>query len=302
VAAFGYVSETRARERAALVDSGRYLIFSRGWMGAEGLAPLGLYVMDLKSGAVGRLFAEWEGTLPAQLTFDPEGRRLAWPMYDGIRIWDPDTDEVTLLAMDRVGRGPWVTWSPDGNQLLAPVFGSGRRGLALLDASARPWQSPFDGWVTGDPEHQMPAWRPGDDMVMVTRGDRLGLVDVTTGAAQPIALHGAEDLHLSAPAWSPDGSQVAVRVPYGPKHGVYVIESTNRAVERIVTARVTASLCWSPDGRWITYSDAGSLRAVEADSGKRITLTSGPGAGHGPYDFAPAWTEADLGAHLGLAR
>lgn len=56
-----------------------------------------------------------------------------------------------------------------------------------------------------------------------------------------------------------------------------------------------SAVAWSPDGKWLVYSMAGSLWKQRIDSGEAQELTAGPG-----YDYQPDWSSD--GKHIVFVR
>ncbi|MCE3286584.1 MAG: WD40-like beta Propeller containing protein [Gaiellaceae bacterium] len=93
------------------------------------------------------------------------------------------------------------------------------------------------------------------------------------------------------PAWSPGGEHIAL-VPGGRRSGVWVMRGTGKDQRRI-TAGTGDALHpgWSPDGRWMVFSDIGSSRSGFHD----VYLVRRNGSGlkrltRAPADeLMPAW-------------
>ena len=124
------------------------------------------------------------------------------------------------------------------------------------------------------------------------RGERshLQLFDIAAKKAEPLT-PGA--FNEQAPAWSPDGSQIAFIRRHGegdvdkaPNHDLFVIEARAGARERrltTTTAEEGGRPAWSPDGRSIAYLlgdelkysayDQNRLAVMPADGGQARVLT-----------------------------
>lgn len=79
-----------------------------------------------------------------------------------------------------------------------------------------------------------------------------------------------------APAWSPDGSKIAVAM----SGSIWIVDPSNGNARELTYSRKYHSMpAWSPDGRWIVYvaDDGGQtiqLEIVEVETGKSQPLTA----------------------------
>ncbi|MBN2149330.1 MAG: PD40 domain-containing protein [Anaerolineales bacterium] len=95
----------------------------------------------------------------------------------------------------------------------------------------------------------------------------------------------------TAPALSPDGTQLAFSSNRNGYWDLYVLDLDSGLITRLTdTLTYESSPCWSPDGRWLTYETYQNdnldiyIQPVE-DGGDPIPLTSDPAADH-----SPAWS------------
>ena len=114
---------------------------------------------------------------------------------------------------------------------------------------------------------------------------------------------------IGAPAWSPDGTQLAVEVIHAffEDHGfqyyysdVYVLDAVapaGRTWRALTANRASYSPSWSPDGKRIAYFSEGHINIVDAGGGEPVRLTRGVGY----YDVGPLPRWSPDGARLAFA-
>ena len=268
--------------------------------GADGLiaaeAPGGgaqPIVLRREDGLVERLLPA--GRDPA---FSPRGRRLAFAA--GGDLWVVDADGARLRRLTGgPGRDGRPAWSPGGDAVVFASGPAGRRDLYRVrsDGTARQ-QLTFRGADDTDP-----AWSSADQIAFVRRpasgpsrggpagattGPRRGRIYVLTPASftvQAVSPPGADD---GAPAWSPDGTQLAFTRRSGDRRAVFVKRPGGPRARRLTPWTWNADApAWSPDGRRLLVTAAGTR------PGRRLLVI---GANRRPRELSPlSRTERVLG-------
>lgn len=121
------------------------------------------------------------------------------------------------------------------------------------------------------------SWSPDGKFIAVTDLNNVQIFS-TRDDSQVLTLSGdmSDTLSPSAVSWSPNGKYIAVA---SNDNQIYIFDATTggKAQKYPVPVGVLGPLDWSPDSRFIAYSDLIALRTdiVDAFTGKRITSHEG---------------------------
>jgi dipeptidyl aminopeptidase/acylaminoacyl peptidase len=132
-------------------------------------------------------------------------------------------------------------------------------------------------------------------LAFVDASNSLIVLDGQTGIRRRIV--GPPLFRAAAPAWSPDGTSIAVvgnEIADGPDgmHGLYVVPASGGAVRRLLSGGAhIMNVRWLPDGKRLVY-----VSALQG-GGWRVHLVRADGSGDivlpGPVDHDPASIETD---------
>ncbi|MBT3376858.1 MAG: hypothetical protein HN742_08350 [Lentisphaerae bacterium] len=235
--------------------------------------------------------------------WSPDGRQIAFVGEDGLWVAEGDTWKTRAVQRSaRLVSGP--VWSADGSELFFLEASTDCRQIILKRVAAvggvavavhcfPASREVVHGMVfgAGAPDPEKPrAW------LHLALNETCGMVALEL----PIA---AEKLHtcvfdlvawrslgtferLLAPAWSPDGSQLAC-VELGAEgrlggvrvfavRGEKIVEGRSMVLSRAHGSDFPPSLAWSPDSRRIVTTDGESLWLLHAD-GSKPAAKQGPG-------------------------
>jgi Tol biopolymer transport system component len=213
--------------------------------------------IDLATGRATRLPVVGEGSG----TFSP----------DGTRVFAPVVPSNSAAALRTIGGRrlvrlrprypdltPTATWSPDGRLLAITDQQDETRTrfrVRLLDA--RTGRVLGARAVTGGTADLLPqSFSPAADRLVIPLSDpgrspatRTVVLDLRTGATTPL---GAPQAAFTWPAWSPDGTRIALALADG---GVAVLDAATGATVQAVTTPggVADRLAWSPDATRLAY-------------------------------------------------
>ncbi len=129
--------------------------------------------------------------------------------------------------------------------------------------------------------------------------DLIWIAAVAGGAPMPLTVPSGS--YQVAPAWSPDGTQIAYLSSHGADYGLALAATSGNAVPRILKPQVgggvlndMAGPAWSPDGQWIAFEATDGLVHVITPDGTRERVAC-------PAPLL-AWTfSADSRSLLGIA-
>ena len=277
-------------QNAAFSPDGTLILFTRFDNGYnEG--PAGMYLLDLVSGEINRLF--WEDDQDAvnmpgtswnsvsdRIVFasDRAGRGEIWTMADD----GSDLFQVTEHSTDIAYAEP--TFSPDGEWIAFQVVDfdvpedEQRGSLWLVRADGSGLRQLTDGPGGGYDDRQ-PNWSPAGDQIVfqrlqagaedwdlyTIRADGSDLRQVTSGPA--------DDTDAS---WSPDGRRIVYSSNYGdlPVPVIFIISAEGGEPIWVTYTEdhYDGAISWSPDGMWIVFES----HPGEEDSPTALWIIAAP--------------------------
>ncbi len=86
------------------------------------------------------------------------------------------------------------------------------------------------------------------------------------------------------PAWSPDGTTIAFTMNTGTPPGIYLTDTSGTAIPFLLKAGNGIGVTWSPDSKWLAFSETGSLYRVKTNGDSLSRLT------YGSEDIRPSWS------------
>ncbi len=273
-----------------------------------------------------RLTSKLPTTHPA---WSPDGRRIAFTRNedlgeftkftsDDVFVIDADGDDPTQLTHEQEGRTfGQPAWSPDGHQIayldgqsVSSAVPSRYGSLFVMDADGGDPHRLATGRTYKDPD-----WSPDGREIVLVRGkslssatesnDDLYVLDVSSGAMRALT-RTPPGVYESAPAWSPEGSRIAVArttggfSDFGGTASIFVMNRDGTGETLVLEHKLFLdapyNLSWSPDGRKIAFETSSSIGCtsisvvtVESRVVRPLTTCTRPRES----TVAPAWHPAE---------
>ena len=237
-----------------------------------------LYVTDLNGRQVTAL--THDRSLSLGPSWDPAAGMLAYCSYRQggpyPYLLDIHTGEQKRLS-STVGYSGG-RWAPDGSTIAVSLEQDGNSDLFLLTPEGRVVRR-----LTEDPGIDVsPAWAPdGRHLAFCSSrrgGPQIYVMDVGSGNIRRLTFRGD---YNTSPAWSPKGDLLAYTTRSG-GFRVMVVPASGGEPREIALGEDPS---WSPDGRYLVFSQRGRLMVARKDGNSVKELTRGGGD-----DTSPAWS------------
>jgi Tol biopolymer transport system component len=233
----------------------------------------------------------------SQPALSPDGRRLVYRSLDtgGRGIWVRELDSGNTWRWINFHEAEHPSWSPDGQNIVFSSQQESDREWRLY----RTWGVDFDrvNRQGGDIFGRVPTWAAdGRIIYWECPLDKCGIYSIHPDGTNLSRLTIHE--HDTAPAVSPDGSQVAFMSNSSGNWEIYVVDAGKPASEdgqepiRLTRNPAQDGVpAWSPDGQWLAFvSDregSWALWVMRPNGSAQQKLLELGGSFTGPVDGIP---------------
>ncbi len=252
-------------DQVSIRTSCRYVGDSIIWAGMSAERIIAVQTIDTAAGRLRRRLRIKEPTGAFNQTLSPDGKRLAWPRRDEIRLYDTTTGEMVQHISHKGIPGWSIDFAPDGksialNDLSDTIFLYDTATGKLIREMKRPGDSRMQVFFSPDGRFlasipQRPPAEKGEVSIWSVKDGK-----EVHRWTHPFALS------MSA-TFSPDGKRVAVG---DSRWGLVLWDvESGKEVFRLSTPGGAARIAFSPDGKVLaTSSPTGAIRLWDAATGK----------------------------------
>lgn len=235
-----------------------------------------IYLSDPEGKDIQQITRQPHGAVSPSLS--PDGATLAYTSYKNgfpvVQLLDLGLGWERTVT-DTPGSSFGASFAPDGQRMALVMSFLGNPEIFVTDLNTNTAACVSD--TTGAPGS--PAWHPDGKQVIFSddRGDgpRLYVGEVPEGNEDEAALirWRAGYSFCVDPEFSPDGKQVAFTTIIGGEMAV-VVRGWPEGAGRVIQAGGAQHPSWSPDGRYLCYSQHGSLYIHPLGQGQRRAVIS----------------------------
>jgi eukaryotic-like serine/threonine-protein kinase len=240
------------------------------------------------------------GGTPRQLTHDnsqihglawlPDGTRIVYSSSRGSTM--PYLPTLGLWELRLDGDEPRRIAPADVSYLHPDIHKSGAMVATRLEMHFDLWKYPTTAGSEGDRgeairmtsqtgQVQTPTVSPSDREIAFLSDSgghaNLWITTPDTKELRQITYEHDSNVALGVPIWSPDGESIAFvssRGNRGLGFGVWTVRPDGGSLRNV--ARRGLGAAWSPDGRWVYYTEGGVLYKVPASGGQAVRVRAGP--------------------------
>ncbi len=231
-------------------------------------------------------------------TWSRDGNQLAFIgiSFDGkqtqskIMVANVHGDSVNKIYASKSERPVYINWSPDSANVGFISSDASGQNMTLQSVSSKGGNPTI--LDTGSPYYW--SWAPDGHKMIIHAGsdatsvpEHVAVLQVGSKNVTQQAVNSAPDSSqpgstqaFQAPAWSPDGSQIALASVTDQGNQIIVTDASGKNPKKIGTFTTKAAFAWSSDSTRIAYIDGtqpidpgivGTLHVVDLGSSKEVT-------------------------------
>ena len=171
-----------------------------------------------------------------------------------IELFDSQNNKVSIIS-EITATPNELLWSQDSQWI---AFSPEGRGLQIVNVTDEVIKElvPYDNKVFFE-------WAPNKSWLAYTNQSKLFLWDANTETSKQLS-----DISVSnKPAWSPDGSQIAVGYVTDKQSGILIVDRSNESYQELDIGMEASRITWSPNGDWLLFFS-------ESDNGSGLYMVS----------------------------
>lgn len=202
------------------------------------------------------------------IDWSPDGDLIVVGGFDGFRVFDLTTEEVSPTSWPGGDAGTEVIWprfAPSGSSLIYSANGGSGWDLRVADLDASSASIVIEaGAASGD--DLMPDWSPsGDAFVFTADWEEYSkfLLRISNSDATSISTIQIEGV---TPTWSPDGTLIA----YQELGLVGVVSPDGTTVDRSWDLGWSKGVTWSPDSDFLVGVRGGTIAVIDVVTGETL--------------------------------
>ncbi len=251
----------------------------------------GLFIVRSSGGAPRHLTKEVTRFLGWQYAWSPDSKRIAFLAHPGkkgadIHVVDIATGKVARLT---TGGSRSPAWSPDGKSIAYMTWtGDPHTGLCVMKADGT------DQRQLSSEGHRdsFPSWSPDSRKIAFRIFRRVGghrsevyVIDVKGGKPKKLL---DKEFSVVGPAWSPDGTRIAVRTG-ADGWGIDVVDVKTGKRTRIIKIDGITPLFWYDADRLVFEAEQDGNREIFAVKigDQPVNLTKNPASDRLPRSVGP---------------
>jgi hypothetical protein len=188
----------------------------------------------------------------AHTQLSPDGQYVAFDSdREGVRsVYIANRDGSNVRRASRSGYAAAPAWSPDGRRLVflqAEPSDATQLNLWMLEIPSGELTR-ISGHASG---RVSPAsWFPDGRRLCYGHADQLVIASLDGQVQRRVDLPGRDSALMGAPAVSPDGRRLIIRVGF---EGVWLLDLPGGGMRRILGDPTAKSFAWTPDGRRVAF-------------------------------------------------